>query len=91
MGIARKGGVKACQDGLGHFFPTLLWDERACQDDLGHFFFHVCPFDRGRGSKAIWPMPRTNAFAELLKENYDIFQNISYNLSSGLRTNFSFD
>ena len=25
MGIARKGegGVKACQDGLGHFFSTL--------------------------------------------------------------------
>ena len=42
MGIACKGGggaVKACQDGLGHFFS------------------HVCLFDRGGGSKAIWAMP----------------------------------
>ena len=38
MGIARKGGggVKACQDGLGHFFPTLPGSVRACQDDSGH-------------------------------------------------------
>ena len=26
-------GVKACQDGLGHFFPTLPGGVRACQDD----------------------------------------------------------
>ena len=32
-----KGGVKACQDGLGHFFPTLLGGVRACQDGLGYF------------------------------------------------------
>ena len=40
MGIARKGegGVKACQDGLGHFFPTFARGVRACQDGLGHFF-----------------------------------------------------
>ena len=36
-GIARKGrgDVKACQDGLGHFFPTLPAGVRACQDGLG--------------------------------------------------------
>ena len=56
MGIACKGGEKACQDGLGHFFPTLPGGVRACQDGLGTFF-HVCPFDRGGGSKAIWAMP----------------------------------
>ena len=32
------GCVKACQDGLGHFFPTLPVGEAACQDGLGHFF-----------------------------------------------------
>ena len=48
------GGVKACLDGLGHFFPMLPGGVRACKDGLGHFF-HVCPFDRG--SKAIWAMP----------------------------------
>ena len=52
MGTARKGGgggVKACQDGLGTFFPHLPGGIRACQDVLGHFLFHVCPFDRGGG------------------------------------------
>ena len=29
--------IKACQDGLGHFFPTLPGVVRACQDGLGHF------------------------------------------------------
>ena len=40
MDIARKGGgdVKACQDGLEHFFPRLRGGVRACQDGLGHFF-----------------------------------------------------
>ena len=46
--IALKGeGVKACQDGLGYFFPTLPRGARACQDGLG----------QGGGSKAIWAMP----------------------------------
>ena len=53
-GNARKGtGVKACQDGLVHFFPMLPWGVRACQDGVGH----ICPFDRGGGSKAIFAMP----------------------------------
>ena len=39
MGIARKGGgVKDCQDGLEHFFPTLPGGVKACQDGLEHFF-----------------------------------------------------
>ena len=47
-GIAReRGWVKACHDGLGHFFPTLPWGVRARQDGFGHFFFFICPFDRG--------------------------------------------
>ena len=41
-GFARKGGgggVKACQDGLGHFFsPRLPGGVMACLDGLGHFF-----------------------------------------------------
>ena len=56
--IRGGGGVKACQDGLGHFFSTLPRGVRVCQDGLGHFFFHVCPFDRGGGgSKAFWQCP----------------------------------
>ena len=35
---AGGGGVKGCQDGLGHFFPTLPGGIRACQDGLRHFF-----------------------------------------------------
>ena len=49
----RGGGVvKACQNILGHFFPTLPEGVRACQDGLEHFFFHICPFDRGGGVKS---------------------------------------
>ena len=57
MGIARK----ACQNGLGHFFPTLPRGVRACQDGLGHFFstFARLP-EGGGGSKAIWAMPIQN-------------------------------
>ena len=43
----RGGDVKACQDGLEHFFPRL---RGACQDGLGHFFL-----TEGE-SKAIWAM-----------------------------------
>ena len=37
-GFARKGGggVKACQGGLEHFFPTLSMGVKACQDGLEH-------------------------------------------------------
>ena len=44
MGIARKGGgggadVKACQDGLEHFFSQCLpGGVNACQDGYKHFF-----------------------------------------------------
>ena len=40
MGIAHKGegGVKACQGGLGTFFPHLPGGVRAYQDGLGYFF-----------------------------------------------------
>ena len=39
LGIAPKGGggVKACPDVLGNFFPTFARGERACQDGLGLF------------------------------------------------------
>ena len=61
MGTARKGGgggVKACQDGLGTFFPSA----RGCKGLPGWFgapFFHVCPFNRGGGggSNAFSTMP----------------------------------
>ena len=48
MGIACKGGrggggVNDCQDGLGHFFPTLPRGVRACQDGLGHLIFSRFP------------------------------------------------
>ena len=33
-------GIKACQDGMGHFFPTLPGGVGACQDGLGCFFSH---------------------------------------------------
>ena len=61
MGIAREWGgdadVKACQDGLGHFFPCCLGGERACQDGLGHFFSTFAHLTEGGGSKAILAMP----------------------------------
>ena len=50
-------GVKACQDGLGHLFPTFARDVRACQDSLGHFFSTLARLTEGGGSKAIWAMP----------------------------------
>ena len=34
----RGVGVKACQDGLGHFFPALPGGVKTCQDGLWHFF-----------------------------------------------------
>ena len=44
------GGVKSCQDGLGHFFPTFA---RGSKHGLARMvwgtFFHVCPFARGGG------------------------------------------
>ena len=48
-----EGGVKACQDGLGHFFPMLPGGVRACQDGLGHFFLRLPVRKRGEGSKAM--------------------------------------
>ena len=62
MGIACKGGgVKACHDGFGHFFPHLLGDVTACQDGLGQFFStFACLTKGGGGSKAIWAMPIQN-------------------------------
>ena len=46
-------GVKACQNGLGHFFPMLPGGVRACQDGLGHFFLRLPVRKRGEGSKAM--------------------------------------
>ena len=43
------GGVKACQNGLGHFFPTLPEGVRACQDGLEHFFSMVARLTEGGG------------------------------------------
>ena len=53
------GGVKACQDGLGTFFPRLPGGVRvrACQDGMGHFFSTFARLTEGGGSKAIWAMP----------------------------------
>ena len=34
--VRARGGAKACQDVLGHFFPTLPGGVRACQDGVGH-------------------------------------------------------
>ena len=49
-----------CQDGLGHFFPTLPGGVRACQDGLGHFFSTFARLTGGGGgggeSKAICAM-----------------------------------
>ena len=57
MGIAHQGGVvKACQDSLGHLFPTLPGGVRACQDGLRHFFYTFACLTEGGGSKAIWAM-----------------------------------
>ena len=60
MGIARKEGrgwgVKACQDGLGHFFSFVPGGVRACQDGLEHFFSTLARLTE-EGSKAIWAMP----------------------------------
>ena len=56
MGFARKGeggGVKACQGGLEHFFPTLSMGVKTCQDGLEHFFSTFARLTEG-GSKAIW-------------------------------------
>ena len=52
MGIARKEGwgagyVKACQDGFGHFFPTVAQGCKGLPGWYGALFFHVCPFDGG--------------------------------------------
>ena len=49
----KGGGVKACQDGLGHFFPTLPGSVRACQDDSGHFFSTFARLTEGGKSNAI--------------------------------------
>ena len=50
MGIARKeGGVKACQDCLGHFFPTFSPGARVCQGGLGHFFSTFARLTEGGG------------------------------------------
>ena len=71
-GFARKGGgggVKACQDGLGHFFsPRLPGGVRACQDGFGHFFSTFARLtEEGRGGggglKLFGQYPyRTNTF-----------------------------
>ena len=58
----RGGGVKACQDSLGHFFPRLPRGVRTCHDGLVLFFFTFARLtDKGGrgegGSKAIWAMP----------------------------------
>ena len=56
-------GVRACQDGLGHFFPTFAGGVRACQDSSGHFFFQVCLFEGGGGRKLFGQCPyKTNSF-----------------------------
>ena len=46
MGIARKGGVKACQDCLEHFFPSLPGGVKACQDGLEHFYVQPAHFKK---------------------------------------------
>ena len=62
-------GIKACQDGIGHFFPTLPGGVRACQDGLGHFFStFACLTEGGRAGgggalKLFGQCPyRTNTF-----------------------------
>ena len=63
----RGGGVvKACQDGLGHFFPTFAQGYKGLPGWFGTLFFHVCPFDtRVGGSKAIWATHFKNFKASL--------------------------
>ena len=57
------GGVRACQDGLGHFFPLLPEGERACQDDFGHFFSTFARLTEGGGLKLFGQCPyRANTF-----------------------------
>ena len=47
----RGGGVKACQDGLEHFFPPHLPGVvKACQDGLEHFFSIFARLTEGVGS-----------------------------------------
>ena len=60
MGIARKGGgggadVKACQDGLEHFFPPCLPGGLRLARMVWSTFFYDCPFDRwGGGGQTLW-------------------------------------
>ena len=37
--VSLSGKKDGCQDGMGHFFPTLPGSVGACQDGLGCFFF----------------------------------------------------
>ena len=54
MGIARK----ACQNGLGHFFPTLpRMFVCCCQDVLVHFFSCLPVCQRGGGLKLFEQCP----------------------------------
>ena len=45
--LPERGGLKACQDGLEHFFPHLPGGVRACQDGLGTFFPRLPVWQKG--------------------------------------------
>ena len=47
----------ACQDGLGHFFPTFAWGYKGLLGWFGALFFHVGPFDREGDLKLFWQCP----------------------------------
>ena len=61
MGIARKGeggDVKACQDGLGHFFPTFAQGCKGLPGWFGVLFYRLVRLTEEGGLKlAIWAMP----------------------------------
>ena len=50
-------GVKACQDGLWHFFPTFARGCKGLPGWFGAIFFTFARFTQGGGAKAIWAMP----------------------------------
>ena len=66
------GGVKACQYGLEHFFPTFA---RWCKGLPGWFEALFSTFARlteGGGSKVIWAMPiRNNTFQKGTSLNHN--------------------
>ena len=83
MGIAREGGwvgVKACQDGSGHFFPTFARWCKGLPGWFGALFFHVCPFDRGGGGLKLFGQYPYRA---------NIFQKVASLTSSTLCSEFS--